>query len=219
MDHVLINLFHILAGLIVVCNFMMIYQKKVTALIKIFSWQSFILAMAVATQAYLQKTPHLYITVLIAIVLKGFLIPYVLNRIIEELKITQIVDSVFGGGLNSIIAVSLVVLSLMLLKPVIVGQTFIISQELVFSLATILLSFWMMISRSNIINQIIGFMCLENGLVLGCAAVNGMPLVVEISIAVAVLSVFIICGIFVFRVKDNFETLDVGNFNEFRGGK
>jgi hydrogenase-4 component E len=75
----------------------------------------------------------------------------------------------------------------------------------------------MMITRRNAVIQIIGFMSMENGLVLAATGAKGMPLVVEISVAFSVLIVFIVFGVFVFRIRERFDTVDVSALDQFRG--
>ena len=81
----------------------------------------------------------------------------------------------------------------------------------------ILLGLLMMITRTNAVTQIVGFMSLENGLVLAATGSRGMPLVVEISVAFSILIAFVVFGIFVFRIRERFDTVDVGAIDRFRG--
>jgi hydrogenase-4 component E len=46
-----------------------------------------------------------------------------------------------------------------------------------------------------------------------------MPLVVEISIAFSILIAFIVVGIFLFRIRERFDTVDVGALDRSRGGQ
>jgi hydrogenase-4 component E len=56
------------------------------------------------------------------------------------------------------------------------------------ALATVLLAFLMMITRSKAIPQVIGFLAMENGLFFAAtSATYGMPLVVEMGVALDVL--------------------------------
>jgi hydrogenase-4 component E len=64
---------------------------------------------------------------------------------------------------------------------------------------------------------VVGFMSLENGLILAATGAKGMPLVVELSVAFSVLIAFIVFGIFVFRIRERFDTVDVGALDRFRG--
>jgi hydrogenase-4 component E len=75
----------------------------------------------------------------------------------------------------------------------------------------------MMVTRRNAVSQIVGFMSLENGLILAATGAKGMPLVVEISVAFSVLVAFIVIGVFLFRIRERFDSVDVAALDEFRG--
>jgi hydrogenase-4 component E len=97
------------------------------------------------------------------------------------------------------------------------GAAPIAREDLAFALAVVLLGLLMMVTRRNAVSQIIGFMSLENGLVLAATGAKGMPLVVEISVAFSILIAFIVIGIFLFRIRECFDTVDVGAMDQFRG--
>jgi hydrogenase-4 component E len=60
---------------------------------------------------------------------------------------------------------------------------------------------------------------LENGLILAATGAKGMPLVVEISVAFSVLVAFIVIGVFLFRIRERFDTVDVQALDQFQGGR
>ena len=81
----------------------------------------------------------------------------------------------------------------------------------------VLLGLLIMVTRRNAVGQVVGFMSLENGLVLASTGSKGMPLVVEISVAFSILIAFIVIGIFLFRIRERFDTVDVQVMDSFRG--
>jgi len=83
----------------------------------------------------------------------------------------------------------------------------------------ILLGLLMMVTRRNAVSQVVGFMSLENGLILAASGARGMPLVVEISIAFSVLIAFIVIGLFLFRIRERFDTVDLHTIHSFRGDR
>ena len=90
-------------------------------------------------------------------------------------------------------------------------------EDLAFALSVVLLGLLMMVTRRNAVSQVVGFMSLENGLILAATGAKGMPLVVEISVAFSVLIAFIVIGIFLFRIRERFDTVDLQALDEFRG--
>ena len=208
---------HLLAGGMLVASFLLLYQDRITATLNVFALQAIILALAVGWQAYFQNAPHLYVTAAIALLVKGFIIPTALHRIIRRLAIQRQVEQAIGSGLTMLMGLGLVALSILLVQPVGEGAGVIVREDLAFALAVVLLGLLMMITRRNAVTQIVGFMSLENGLVLAATGAKGMPLVVEFSVAFSILIAFIVFGVFVFRIRERFDTVDVSALDSFRG--
>ncbi len=207
---------HLLAGGMLVLSFALLYQDRIAAVINVFALQAVALSLSVAWQAVVQDAPHLIVTAVIALIVKGFIIPTALHHIIRRMEIHRQVEEVIGSGLTMLIGLALVALSILLVQPV--GEVSIYAREdLAFALAVILLGLLMMITRRNAVTQVVGFMSLENGLVLAATGARGMPLVVEISVAFSILIAFIVFGVFVFRIRERFDTIDVGALDRFRG--
>jgi hydrogenase-4 component E len=208
---------HLLAGSMLVLSFLLLYQDRITAVLNVFALQAIVLSLSVAWQAFIQDALHLLVTAAIALILKGVVIPTALHRIVRRLGIHREIEQVIGAGPTMLTGLGLVALSILLVMPVGTGVSVLVREDLAFALAVILLGMLMMITRRNAVTQIVGFMSLENGLVLAATGAKGMPLVVEISVAFSVLIAFIVFGIFVFRIRERFDTVDVSALDRFRG--
>jgi hydrogenase-4 component E len=194
----------------------MLYQDRMYALINVFALHAVLLAMSVAWQARVQDAPHLYITALIALVFKATIIPAALRRIVERLDIHREIETVGGIGLTMLAGMALVALSMVVMLRVTAEADPLAREDLAFALSILLLGLLMMVSRRNAVSQVIGFMSLENGLVLAATGAKGMPLVVEISVAFSVLIAFIVIGIFLFRIRERFDSVDVHAIDRVR---
>jgi hydrogenase-4 component E len=157
------------------------------------------------------------VTAGVAFVVKGIVIPTALHRIVRRLGIHREIEQVIGAGPTMLTGLGLVALSILLVMPVGSNVSVLVREDLAFALAVILLGLLMMITRRNAVTQIVGFMSLENGLVLAASGAKGMPLVVEFSVAFSVLIAFIVFGVFVFRIRERFDTVDVSALDRFRG--
>jgi hydrogenase-4 component E len=208
---------HLYAGALVLVSFLLLYQDRLYALLNIFALHAVVLALSVAWQAYIQDAPHLYITAAIALFFKAIAIPFVLHRIIKRLGIHREIETVVGVGLTMLAGIGLVALSIALMLRVTAEADVLAREDLAFALSVVLLGLLMMVTRRNAVSQVIGFMSLENGLVLAAAGAKGMPLVVEISVAFSILIAFIVIGIFLFRIRERFDTVDLGEIDRFRG--
>ncbi len=208
---------HLLAGSMLVLSFVLLYQVRITATLNVFALQAIALSLSVAWQALIQDAPHLLVTAAVALVVKGIVIPTALHRIVRRLGIHREIEQVLGAGPTMLIGLGLVALSILLVLPVSGKVSILAREDLAFALAVILLGLLMMITRRNAVTQIVGFMSLENGLILAASGAKGMPLVVELSVAMSILIAFIVFGVFVFRIRERFDTIDVGALDQFRG--
>jgi hydrogenase-4 component E len=209
---------HLLAGGLVLMSFMMLYQDRLYALLNVFALQAVVLAASVAWQAWAQGAPHLYITAAIALGLKAIIIPLALHRIIARLGIQRQIETVVGVGPTMMAGMALVALSMVVMLRVTPEADPLAREDLAFALSVLLLGLLMMVTRRNAVSQVVGFMSIENGLILAGTGAKGMPLVVEISVAFSVLVAFIVIGIFLFRIRERFDTVDVQALDQFRGG-
>ena len=217
MAHLPLDIAHLLAGGLVLVSFLMIYQNRLSALLDVFAFHAVVLAAAVAWQAQLQRAPDLYITAAIALIFKGWIIPTALGRIVRNLGIHREVETVVGTGQTMLAGMGLVALSILLMMRITAGADPLAREDLAFALAVVLLGLLMMLTRRNAVSQVVGFMSLENGVILAAAGAKGMPLVVEISVAFSILIAFIVIGVFLFRIRERFDTVDLAAMDDFRG--
>ena len=217
MNRLVLDFAHMLAGTLVLLSFLQLYQDRLSALVNIFALHALVLALSVAWQAYIQDAPHLYITAAIALGFKAIVIPVALRRIIVKLGIHREIETVGGIGLTMLLGIGLVALSMVVMLRVTADADPLTREDLAFSLSVLLLGLLLMVTRRNAVSQVIGFMSLENGLVLAATGAKGMPFVVEISVAFSILIAFIVIGIFLFRICERFDTVDLQALDRFRG--
>jgi len=208
---------HLLAGGLVLVSLMMLYQDRLPALINVFALHAILLAASVTWQANIQHEPYLYVTAVIALGFKGFVIPIALRRMIVRLVIHREIETVVGIGPTMLAGIALVALAMVVMLRVTAQADPLAREDLAFALSVLLLGLLMMVTRRNAVGQVLGFMSLENGLILAATGAKGMPLVVEISVAFSVLIAFIVIGIFLFRIRERFDTVDIQALDRFRG--
>ena len=162
-----------------------------------------------AWQAHIQHAPHLYITAAIALGFKAIIIPMALRRMVFRLGIHREIETVVSIGLTMLAGIALVALSLMVMLPVTAHADPVAREDIALALSVVLIGLLMMVTRRNAVSQVAGFLSLENGVNLAATGAQGMPLVVEISVAFSILIAFIVIGIFLFRIRERFDTVDL----------
>jgi hydrogenase-4 component E len=212
-----LDIAHMLAGGLVLTSFMLLYQDRMYGLLNVFALHAVVLSASVAWQAYIQHAPHLYVTAMIALVLKAVIIPVALRRVVVRLGIHRTIETVVGIGPTMLAGMGLVALSMVVMLKASADADPLAREDLAFALSVVLLGLMMMVTRRNAVSQVVGFMSLENGLILAATGAKGMPLVVEISVAFSVLIAFIVIGVFLFRIRERFDSVDVQALDVFRG--
>ena len=217
MEHYFLDVAHMLAGGLVLTSFMLLYQDRMYGLLNVFALHAVVLSASVAWQAHIQAAPHLYVTAAIALVLKAIIIPVALHRVVARLGIHRTIETVVGIGPTMLAGMGLVALSMVVMLKATAAADPLAREDLAFALSVVLLGLMMMVTRRNAVGQVIGFMSLENGLILAATGAKGMPLVVEISVAFSVLVAFIVIGVFLFRIRERFDSVDSQALDDFRG--
>ena len=219
MSGIAFDVAHLLAGSLVLLSLLELYQDRLYALLNVYALHALTLAASVAWQAFVQDAPHLYVTAAIALVFKAIVIPVALHRIIARLGIHRDVENVVGIGPTMVAGLALVALSVVVMLRVASEADVLAREDLAFALSVVLLGMLMMVVRRNAVSMVVGFMSLENGLILAAAGAKGMPLVVEISVAFSVLVAFTVIGVFLFRISERFETVDARALDQFQGDR
>ena len=212
----LINLF---AALVLLLAFAMLAQRRVLSLIDLFAAQGLALAASTAVVAYGTGQHHLYWSAGLTLVLK-VLLPWILHRLIRKLDVKWDVEGLINVPTTMLIGIVLVVFAFNLAVPISQLASTVTRATLGIALACVMLSFLMMITRRKAIPQVIGFLSMENGLFFAAtSATYGMPMVVELGIALDVLVGVLILGVFFFQIREQFDSLDLRHLEKLKEGE
>jgi len=211
------QLINLLASILLMLAFAMISQRRILSLIHLFTAQGAVLVAATVVVGYATKQPHLYLSAGITLVLKVILIPLLLHRVIARLDVRWDVETLINIPTTMIIGIALVIFAFDLALPISKLSVSVARATLGIALACVLLSFLMMITRSKAVPQVIGFLSMENGLFFAAtSATYGMPMVVELGIALDVLVGILILGVFMFQIREQFDSLDISHLEKLK---
>ena len=208
---------NLLAAVLLLLAFAMLSQRRILSLINLFAAQGFVLFLSTTLVAALTDQKHLYVSAAVTLVLKVILLPWILHRLIRKLNVKWDVESLINIPTTMLIGIVLVILAFNLAAPISQLAGTVTRSTLGIALASMLLSFMMMITRSKAVPQVIGFLSMENGLFFAAtAAVYGMPMVVELGIALDVLVGMVILGVFMFQIREQFDSLDISHLEKLK---
>lgn len=211
------QLINFLAALLLLIAFAMLSQRRILSLIYLFAWQGFVLALSTTVVAYTTDQHHLYYSAVLTLMLKAFLLPWLLHRLIIQLNIRWDVETLINIPATMLVGIALVILAFNLAAPITQLASTITRNALGIAMASVLLSFLMMITRRKAVTMVVGFLAMENGLFFAAtSATYGMPMVVELGIALDVLVGTFIFGIFFFQIRETFDSLDTKHLEKLK---
>ena len=217
MSQILAEFVNLLGALLLMLAFAMISQRRILSLINLFMLQGLTLVVSTVVVGYVTRQPHLYLSAGLTFALKVVLIPVLLHRIIDRLKIRWDVETLVNIPTTMLIGILVVIFAFNLATPIARLSTSLARGTLGIALACVLLSFLMMITRAKAVPQVIGFLALENGLFFAAtSATYGMPMVVELGIALDVLIGVLILGVFMFQIREQFDSLDIRHMEKLK---
>lgn len=217
MPNFTVQVLNLLAATLLLLTFAMLSQRRILSLIHLFTLHGATLVASALVVAYATNDNHLYFSAGLTFALKVLLIPWILHKLILRLNIKWDVEPLINVPATMLIGIVLVIIAFNLAMPVAKLSSSIARGTLGIALACILLAFMMMITRSKAVPQVIGFLAMENGLFFAAtAATNGMPMIVELGIALDVLVGILILGVFMFQIREQFDNLDIHNLEKLK---
>jgi hydrogenase-4 component E len=211
------QLINLLASILLLLAFAMLAQRRVISLIDLFAAQGLALAISTAIVAYATAQPHLFWSAGLTLVLKVLLLPWLLYRLVQRLNVKWEFEGLINIPTTMLIGIVLVVFAFNLALPISQLASTVTRATLGIAMASVMLSFLMMITRRKAIPQVIGFLAMENGLFFAAtSATYGMPMVVELGIALDVLVAMLILGVFFFQIREQFDSLDLKHLEKLR---
>ena len=210
----LINLF---AALLLLLAFSMLTQRRILSLINLFALQGLVLVASTVVVGYSTDQSHLYWSALLTMGLKVLLLPWILHRLTRALNVRWDVEPLINIPATMLIGIVLVIFAFNLSTPISQMAGTITKSTLGIAMACIMLAFLMMITRRKAVSQVIGFLAMENGLFFAAtSATYGMPMVVELGIALDVLVGTLVFGVFFFHIRETFESLDIHHLEKLK---
>ncbi len=193
------------------CSLILLWRRHIPAYIAAFRWQSWVLAGITAVVGWFGGVPDLYVVAVLILIVKGIAIP----------RLLATAEARFGGPLmepepyvntvtSLLVSALLVIFGYAITRPVVAAGAQPTRAGLPLAMGLLFVSLFVIVSRKKALSQVIGFLMLENAIALmAILATYGIPLIVEIGVLLDALMGFLVMQIFVYRIHETFESLDV----------
>lgn len=196
---------------------LLIVRTSLVGQVRAFEWQSYVLALLSVLISLYSGSLELFGVGIALVVVKGVMIPLVLNRAVAKIGLARVAVPYLGTAPALIICGLLTIVAFYVMTPIAASNPLPTADAIPLAFAGVLIGFFTMVNRRRAITQILGFLMLENGIfLLALLATYGVPFIVEMGVFLDVLVAVLIMEVFVYRIKDNFDSIDVGELGKLK---
>ncbi len=212
-----LQLLNTLAALLLLLSFAMLSQRRIVGLVNLLALQGALLFSATLLLAWRTGDRNLYVSAALTLALKVIFLPWLLHRLIRRLGVYWDTEPLLNITGTMLVGVLVVIFSFGLAQPISALASTATRNSIGIAVAVILIAFLTMITRRKAMSQVVGFLSMENGLFFGAmSATYGMPMIVELGVALDVLVAMLVLGVFFFHIRDQFDSLDLKNFESLK---
>lgn len=205
------------AALMLLLSFAMLSQRRIVSLVNLYAIQGGALAAATLLVAWRTGEGHLYLSAVLTIALKVIFLPWLLHRLIRRLQVYWDTEPLLNVTGTMLVGLLVVVFAFGLAQPITQLASTATRGAIGIAVSVVLLAFLMMITRRKAMSQVVGFLSMENGLFFAAmSATYGMPMVVELGVALDVLVAMLVLGVFFFQIREQFDSLDLHHLESLK---
>ncbi len=208
----------LIGAFVLVLAILQISSDRLFFSVKVYALQSFFVALSIFVIGLYSSSNDLYISAFLTLLIKVIIIPFTLFEAIKEMKIKREIETYINITNSLMIISSIIIISFILTRYIDLGGEIISKKIFPISLSIIFVGAFIMVSRKKPITQLIGFLTLENGIMLAATSVTyGMPLIVEIGIFFDVIVGATMATIIIHHINETVDDIDertVENFEE-----
>jgi len=212
-----LQILNALAALFLLLSFAMLSQRRIVTLVNLLAVQGALLGAATVVLAWRTGEQELYVSALLTFCLKAVFLPWLLHRLIRRLGVYWDSEPLLNIAGTMLIGLLIVIFAFGLAQPIAALASTATRNGIGIAVAAVLLAFLTMITRRKAMSQVVGFLSMENGLFFGAmSATYGMPMIVELGVALDVLVAMLVLGVFFFQIREQFDSLDLHHLESLR---
>ncbi|HCC07600.1 MAG TPA: hydrogenase [Clostridiales bacterium] len=203
-------MFETLLEVLLIVAILMTGVRRIKLLISGFAIQSLCIALICFYLGYTTGESSLYIVGIMTVLMKLVLTTVMMNKVSKGLNENKETDLIISIQWSYILCIAGIIITYGLLREF--GQPFLKVGIVLMIVGSILL-----IGRQKAITQMIGFLTIENGIVLLEMYMVKMSLIIEAALMLEVLILALIMGIMIFNINKAFDTINTDKFSNIKG--
>lgn len=207
-----------LTVLVLLSEFAMLRAPLSRSQVRLYAFQSLVVTCLAAFIAADRHIPGLYAIAGISLVLKVVVIPAIVLRLLRDARVELVPSHRLGVASMVLLALAVAAFGIFAIGSMTVHSRSLPAPALGLAAAAILVSFLLVILRSDVVSQAVGFFSLENGVsVASLVVAAGLPLVVEVAFFFDLLVAVVVFGVLMRVHHDRTQTLSTSVLDRLRG--
>lgn len=192
--------------------------RRLDTSIRLLALQGLLLAAAAVTVAGATGTAHAYLAAMLTLVVKALVVPGLLFFALREVRIKKELEAAISRRLALPLAAGLVLAAYYVTGPFSNLDGLLARNALPVAIAMLFIGLLSMLTHKKALSQIIGIVAMENGVYLvAIAATQGLPLAVEMAVAVDLVVGVLVMSVFTRLIHRSFDTINTDNLRALRG--
>lgn len=216
-DTQFVQLLDLAAGLVLVCAFVVLWRRGLVAIVRTLSVQGIALASVALILGVHEHDSEPIIVAALVLVLKAGVVPSLLLRIVRSSDDTREVEPLVNVVASLLAAAGLTLVAYATTREIVALDPTPQTRAIPIGIAVGLIGFFVLVTRRKAVTQIVGFLLVDNGIALvAFLATSGVPLVVELGVALDVLLAVFILQVLTSRMRAKFGAMDLDQLRELR---
>lgn len=208
----------VLSLLVLLTEFAMLRAPLLRSQVRLYAFQSLVVTVLAVYVAYSKHIDELYVLAALSLVLKVALVPALILRLLRDANTDLAGSSIVGVASAILIALVVAAFGFFSVGSLQVSSSSLPTSSLAIACAIVLVAFVLIILRSDVVSQAIGFFSLENGVsVASLVVASGLPLIVDIAFLFDLLVAVVVFGVIMRVHHARNATLSTSDFDRLKG--
>jgi hydrogenase-4 component E len=202
-------------GAVLVCAVMTLWRRQVRTIVTMLRLQGVALACVAGVLAWHEHDLGLAITALLVLAVKGVLVPWLLRRVIRRDPRSRETAPLINVPASLVSAAFLIVVSYVVTSKLTALAPSAATRLVPIGVATVLVGYFMLVTRRRAVSQIVGLLLVDNGIALVTFLLTaGVPLIVELGSTLDVLLVVVVLQVLVVNTGARHGSFDLDEMRE-----
>lgn len=211
------SLLDLFAGVALITAVMTLWRRRLVAIVRLLAVQGAAVAVTGLVIGIDRASVDEIVLAAVALVLKAFVIPFVLLRVAQRGPDTRETEPLVNVSASLVAAAILITLAFAATRAVVALSSGAEASVIPLGFAIVLIGFFALATRRKALSQLVGFFVFENGVALvAVLAAAGVGIVVELGVALDVLLAVLVLQVLTARMQEKFGTLDLDHLQELR---